>query len=386
MTTTQNHTPPSRTITKLDMATSPLAGACLLLFLLSGLFTNGYAVLIDHLSLITSTPTWSTFMNGVIMQNIAHSLADAPMPSNAAKLERGLSWITVGDLGSRVREGEPNWLFYYPELEPNANNKQDATTRANKVIELNKELANQNIKLLVAVIPDKSRVENTHLGNLYRSNRFSSRVSDWVQAISAAGVNAIDLTPSFLAYADQGKDTFLRTDSHWNELGAETAASIIADKVKVLNIEPQPLQKSEITSRSEALRPGDLVRVAGLDWLPSKWQPTPEKTQLTSFNISEIKSPANGKKDLSEDLFGDSALPNIVLLGTSFSRNSNFMPFLEHFLGAKVANFALDGGEFYGSPRAYFNSASFKETPPKLIIWEIPERSLESKISNDKFN
>ena len=384
MTSTDNHTPPSRTITKLDMVTSPIAGACLLLFLIAGLFTNGYAVLVDHLSLITTTPSWSTFMNGAVMQNIAHSLADTPMPSNAAKFERGLSWIAVGDLGARVREGDPNWLFYNAELEPNPNNKDDAATRANKVIEINKGLLHQNIKLLVVIVPDKSRIEQNHLGTLHRSKLFSDRIDNWIQSISASGVNTIDLTPDFLAYKSQGGDSYFRTDSHWNEQGAEIAASVIAQRIKVLNIQPQPLQASEINNRSQVARPGDLVRVAGLDWLPEKLQPTPETVQLSSFKVIEAHSPSSPNTNLSDDLFGDANLPNIVLLGTSFSRNSNFLSFLEHYLGVKVANFAMDGGEFYGAARDYFNSPSFKETPPKLIIWEIPERSIESKISYDK--
>ena len=87
--------------------------------------------------------------------------------------------------------------------------------------------------------------------------------------------------------------------------------------------------------------------------------------------------------DTGDDLFGDAGVPSIAVLGTSFSRNASFVPFLETALGMRVANFARDGGEFSGAAHAYFNSASFKDTPPKLVIWEIPERSLQRPLASE---
>ena len=66
------------------------------------------------------------------------------------------------------------------------------------------------------------------------------------------------------------------------------------------------------------------------------------------------------------------------LIGTSFSRNSNFLGFLQLALGAQVGSFAKDGGEFSGSANEYFSNPAFTQTPPKLLIWEIPERDLQT--------
>jgi alginate O-acetyltransferase complex protein AlgJ len=84
-----------------------------------------------------------------------------------------------------------------------------------------------------------------------------------------------------------------------------------------------------------------------------------------------------------DDLFGDADLPNVVVIGTSFSRTSNFVPFIEKELKAKVANLARSGGDFSGAMNAYLSSVAFKKTPPKLVIWEIPERVLQQKIAKD---
>ena len=76
-------------------------------------------------------------------------------------------------------------------------------------------------------------------------------------------------------------------------------------------------------------------------------------------------------------------MPGIAVIGTSFSRNSNFIPFLEAALGTRVVNVARDGGEFAGAANAYFGSATFRDTPPKLVIWEIPERSLQRPLAGE---
>jgi alginate O-acetyltransferase complex protein AlgJ len=62
---------------------------------------------------------------------------------------------------------------------------------------------------------------------------------------------------------------------------------------------------------------------------------------------------------------------------------AEFIPYLEMQLNTQIGNFALDGGDFSGAARAYFNSQAFKSTPPKLIIWEIPERVIEMGRTND---
>ena len=84
-----------------------------------------------------------------------------------------------------------------------------------------------------------------------------------------------------------------------------------------------------------------------------------------------------GGDDL-DDLLGDQQLPNVALIGTSFSRNSNFVGFLQQALGARIGSFAKDGGKFSGSANEYFSNPAFTQTPPKLVVWEIPERDLQT--------
>ena len=107
---------------------------------------------------------------------------------------------------------------------------------------------------------------------------------------------------------------------------------------------------------------------------------TPEEITTAFTTVATTFQPISGQPsdDDLDDLFGDSALPNVALIGTSFSHNSGFAGYLQLALGAPVGNFAKEGGEFSGAAKAYFASPAFLETPPKLLIWEIPERDLQT--------
>ena len=58
------------------------------------------------------------------------------------------------------------------------------------------------------------------------------------------------------------------------------------------------------------------------------------------------------------------------------------MPFLEHNLGEPVANLAKDGGDFAGAATSYFSGATFRSNPPKVIVWEVPERVIEMPVKD----
>ena len=384
--------PKPQTPTLLARLTSPLAGACLFVFMLLGLITTIYSLATGKLELFAKPPTLPSFIDGQVTQGIADSLAQAPVPSESARLERGVSWLAIGDLGPRVREGCPNWLFLSDELVTHPHAAENASARLQTVQQVQARLARQGAKLLVVVIPDKSRIERAQLCTLHRPEAFEHRLSDWVTQLSTAGVNVLDLTPTL---ATMSHTPFLRTDTHWNEHGANAAAVDVARRIDTLGVPVTPKQTYAVTS-VESVRPGDLVRLAGIDWLPASVQPAVETTQISTFKavsspapealVSQTANAVGGQTagapaapavDTGDDLFGDADLPTVALIGTSFSRTSNFVPFLENALNTRLVNFSRDGGDFTGGARAYFNSPTFKETPPKLVIWEIPERVLQ---------
>jgi alginate O-acetyltransferase complex protein AlgJ len=389
---TKPYIPPEaglKPITDRDRKASPLAGACFALFIVIGLFSTLYATSFGKLNLFPKGIAWSPFLQGDVSQAFALALADAPVPSSAARVERGVSWVVAGDLGPRVRRGAPGWLFLGDELTVHRQPQRNATQRKVDVLKVQKTLSAKGIKLLVVVVPDKTRIEASQLGMLHRPSRYAQRANQWVTDLNSSGIDALDLTDTLAAFKQKHTAAFLKSDSHWTEQGAQAAAIAVSAEVLRLKITPSPAQTLVIDKRIDSRRSGDLIRLAGVDWLPTGLQPEQDIAQETSFKADDRKNNAPGSSAQSvaststDDLFGDTDLPNIVVIGTSYSRTSNFVAFIEKELNAKVANLARSGGDFSGAMNAYLSSVAFKKTPPKLVIWEIPERVLQQSASKD---
>ena len=368
-------TPPS----DIALRTSPLAGATLAAFLAAGLLSCGWLLFSGKLQLLPDQALSNdAVLEGEITHRIAKELAKAPLPEHAAQLERGGSWLLLADTGPRVRQGCPGWLFISDELKLNRHAADNARAKAEAVIALRDQLKKRGIDLLVSVVPDKSRIAASQLCQLPRPASLEPRIRDWAAVLQGSGVALLDLTP---ALQPLGAEAFLRLDTHWSEAGARAAAVAIGEKIHGLGVEATPKREFAVSQQAPAVRPGDLVRLAGLDWLPAQYQPPQER--VAASQIDEQAPEADSAGDSLDDLFGDDNLPNVALIGTSFSRNSSFAGFLQRALGAPVGNFARDGGEFSGAAKAYFASPAFTQTPPKLVLWEIPERDLQTPYAGD---
>ena len=265
----------------------------------------------------------------------------------------------------------------------------NSAQRKADVLKVQKTLAAKGIELLVVVVPDKTRIEASQLGSLHRPSAYNQRASQWVSELKLAGVQALDLTDTLTVFKQKNSAAFLKSDSHWTEQGAEAAAIAVSAEVRRMKIVATPAQTLVIDKRIESQRPGDLIRLAGVDWLDGALQPQQDVAQETSFKVDVRAASGLGSgatqtaSAQNDDLFGDADLPNVVVIGTSFSRTSNFVSFIEKELKAKVANLARSGGDFSGAMNAYLASVAFKKTPPKIVIWEIPERVLQQKASKD---
>ena len=356
---------------------SPLAGLVMLVFFVAGLASVIWSVVSGKVEVQPPKElTNEQLFNGAFTHRIADELANVPFAEQAANLERAASWLAIGDTGTRVRRGCDGWLFLADENRIHHHAQANAAAKAQKVTAVRDWLAKRNIKLLVAVVPDKSRIASEQLCGLARSAQLAERVNDWQALLAAQNVPVLNLAE---VMAPLGSDAFLRTDTHWSELGAAAATQAIAAGVSAQGISATPAQQLKREAGEAQLWHGDLVRLAGLDWLPVALRPTGEQLAASTFTVQEQAS-----DELSlDDLFGDSQLPNIALIGTSFSRNSNFVRLLEQALGASIGNFAKDGGEFSGAAKAYFSGKEFSQSPPQLVIWEIPERDLQSPYVDD---
>src|SRR6185437_1905218 len=157
-------------------------------------------------------------------------------------------------------------------------------------------------------------------------------------------------------------------DTHWNEAGAEIAAETIAASLRDSGFAPKQKAEFRVSSEAPRERVGDLIRLAGLDRVPYPLRPRGDEEAAT---VVEQSAAGN------VGLLDETPAPELAVIGTSFSRRANFVPFLSLALTAPVDNRAEDGGGVTNAAIAYFASAEFKKSPPRAIVWEIPERMIE---------
>lgn len=372
--TSSSALPPSPS--DLDVRVSHVAGITLAAFMAVGMLATGVLMASGKVQWLPPHTTTDTVLHGDVTHALAKQMSGTFLAERMADLERGASWLLLHDTGPRVRQGCPGWLFLADEFRLNRHAQANAQAKAQAVIDLQRSLGKRGIELLVAIVPDKSRIAAPQLCSLYRPTVLQERIVAWTAALQTAGIHTVDLAATLQPL---GEGAYLRTDTHWSEIGADAAARTVAQRVQQLGIEATPSRQFITQTQPEAIRPGDLVRLAGLQWLPISLQPLAQSVAATQMVEQAETTPEGG--DSLEDLFGDSNLPNVALIGTSFSRNSNFVGFLQRALSAPVGNFAKDGGEFSGAATAYFDSPAFKQTPPRLVIWEIPERDLQTPYS-----
>jgi len=362
--------------TEFTIRVSKLGGWVFVVFLAASFASAVWLLISGKVEILPPDLTRDAVLHGEVTHKLAKQLSKAGVPEGAADLERGASWLAFHDTGARVRPGCAGWLFLTDEMRINRHAQANAEAKAAVVRDIQQQLARRGISLLVAVVPDKSRIASAQLCDLRRPQQLQNRVVSWVDELNQAGVQAVDLAPVLQPI---GADAYLRTDTHWSEAGASAAAKAIARRVQAMGISATPAREFESMEQAAQRRPGDLVRLAGLEWLPLSWQPAAES--VATSRTSAKANTAQSDTDNLDDLFGDANLPNVALIGTSFSRNSNFAGFLQQALGASIGDFAKDGGEFSGGANGYFSNPAFKQTPPKLVIWEIPERDLQTPYS-----
>jgi alginate O-acetyltransferase complex protein AlgJ len=167
-------------------------------------------------------------------------------------------------------------------------------------------------------------------------------------------------------------ERYYRTDTHWNETGAKAAAAAIAGSVRQISTAPSQKAEFRVTTEAPRERVGDLIRLAGLDRVG--WPLRPRGDQAAATIVEQTAAPNVG-------LLDETPAPEIAVLGTSFSRRANFVPFLSLALTAPVENAAQDGGGVVNAAMAYFAKPEFAKTPPRTIVWEIPERMIEEPVA-----
>jgi alginate O-acetyltransferase complex protein AlgJ len=346
-----------------------LPGIALLAILLVGLAASLYTLVFKRAELPASDLSLSATASGKTTAAVSDLLQHAnPLEDPLVTVDRVTAYLATGDLGARVRRGCENWLFLTDELTLHRDRAANATDHLKMVEEVAAYLRSRNIGLVVAPVPDKSRVEAAALCGIDRPEAISGRLAAFETELKTAGIGFVDLLAPMTA---AGGELYYRTDTHWNERGAKTAADAVAVALRAANLTPTQKAEFRVTTDPEHERIGDLIRLAGLDHVPYPLRPRGDEEAPTTIEQSAAANVG---------LLDETPAPELAVVGTSFSRRANFVPFLSLALGAPVDNRAEDGGGVANAAIAYFAKPEFQKIPPRAIVWEIPERMIEEPV------
>jgi alginate O-acetyltransferase complex protein AlgJ len=360
---------PTARTTLLRLRPQMLPGLALLAILVVGLAASLYALIVKNRELPAGTLSASHLADGETTAAVSHFLQKAnPFEGPLVTFDRVTSYVLTGDLGARVRRGCDNWLFLTDELELYPGRSASLAAHVKIVEQAAAFLKSRNIGLVVAPVPDKSRVEAAQLCGIDRPAAISARFGTFESQLGQVGIAVVDLLRPMQA---AGGELYYRTDTHWNERGAKTAADAVAATLRQAGLAPGQKAEFHVSTDPPQERVGDLIRLAGLEGVPYPLRPRGDEEAAT---VIEQSAAAN------IGLLDETPAPELAVIGTSFSRRANFVPFLSLALTAPVENQSLDDGGITKAAIAYFAKPEFAKSPPRAIVWEIPERMIEEDV------
>jgi alginate O-acetyltransferase complex protein AlgJ len=273
-------------------------------------------------------------------------------------------YSTVRASEDQVRIGRDGWLYITQELRTQPDQTANWKARVDAVIALERGFKQRGIQLVVAVVPAKARVHPEHLPNGVRFDQQQNTYSEFMDSLEHAGVTVSRLDKPMLAA--KSNDLFYRTDTHWNRAGAKLAAQELARTIRSLKLELPRTEYRTKTIGPEQSRPGDLLNLMGLSDVNDAWRPPADhEAPLETKSIAVAN----------QGLLG-APISQVVLVGSSYSLRGNFKGFLQEALSSSVTNAAREGSGFAGSMIDFLNNPSWKNQPPKIVVWEFAERFL----------
>jgi alginate O-acetyltransferase complex protein AlgJ len=318
--------------------------------------------------------TWIDFREGRLTGGLEKQL-DHKLPARAALIgfANSVRYVLTGGGGEQVRIGKDGWLFLTDELRFEAGGTVHMQARFKLFGDAARALERQGVKLVVALVPDKARLHSQHLANGRYPDYNRMRYQDALAGLRSNGAMTVDLLKPLTLAALQG-DVYYRSDTHWNQTGAQVAAKEVSLAISKLGLEFEKTAFSTTSSSAETERTGDLIHLMGLDGAPKALRPRPDMETPVVTRQSSVDSSAG--------LFGEIVVP-IVLTGTSYSLRGNFHGFLQQALSVKVLNTAKDGGGLLQAGTSYLTDNAFQSSKPKVLVWEVPERFLYAKLSDE---
>ncbi|AGX88118.1 alginate O-acetyltransferase AlgX-related protein [Candidatus Symbiobacter mobilis] len=347
------------------------------------------ASLLPQISQWELPTTWDDLRTGRTTSALEKKLEQAlPGRDGIIAAANSVRYLLLHGGGKQVLVGRDGWLFLRQEMQvwPTAPMER----RIARIASATQWLHRQGLRTKVALVPDKARLYADSWYWAGYPDALRPRYAQALQALRAAGVDTIDLLAPLQAAA-RNAEVYYRTDTHWNQIGAQVAAQALADAVRndafssgsmpnsLTTPTPNPTPFATTTAPTPSERPGDLIRLMGLEHAPASARPRPDIEHDTTTQA--LQSPAgddlfdNAQDHAQDDLLGDYAVP-YTLAGTSYSLRGNFVGHLQQALSSPVLNTATDGAGVWRALADYVHDDAFRSAPAQMLLWEIPERLL----------
>ncbi len=279
-----------------------------------------------------------------------------------------VGWTLFGEGRPGVLVGSDGWLFSVEEFETDGGSRERLALAVKRIGAVRDDLAARGVGLLVALVPAKARIHPERLGGLAWPPEPAGRLAAAGEALAGAGVEFVDLSGPMAALAAR-EPAFLATDTHWTPAGAGAAAAALAGRLAG-RADLGPSADFALSPGTPGIHRGDLMRFIRLGPLEGILGPDPDRiTPLV----------ASGGPD---DLLGEAEIP-VALVGTSYSADArwSFEAQLKAALGRDVLNMAEEGRGPFEPMQAFIASGLLAEAPPRLVVWEIPERYLDDPLA-----
>ena len=280
----------------------------------------------------------------------------------------GTRYLLMRAGNAQVRVGRDDWLFLSDEIQPWPQAAANTAARIKMIAQVQKQLARDGVKLMVLLVPDKIRLYPQHAQHAQDWHYDAARYPQALKLLAAQKIAVVDPLPALQATQQA---TYYRTDTHWNQVGAQIVAQQVAAQAKQLGLNYTPTEFGPGKRMPEQERAGDLLRLMGLEHSPNWLRPAPDLESPVKIEQTSADAPSS--------LLDDEGVP-VVLTGTSYSWRGQFHGYLQQALHAKVLNAAKDGAGFWQATRAYLADPAYRGAKPALLIWEIPERFLPAPL------
>ncbi len=268
-------------------------------------------------------------------------------------------YTLLGEARQGAVVGQDGWLFSAEEVRPLPSEAQLAGNVAT-VLDVRAQLALRGIDLVVVPLPAKIDIYRGISPDIGFGQALETLYNGFSDGLTAQGVAVVDARGVLLNPVDP---VFFATDTHWTRHGATLVAAAVGASGAVTRGD-LTYERAEKAPRNLT---GDLVSFVTSAAMAPRIGLPPESV------VPVVQTPA----DAGADIFGATDR-DIVLVGTSYSANPDwgFADALMRTLGRDVVSMARQGIGPLQPMQDYLAGADYRDTPPEIVIWEIPIRYL----------